>query len=58
MAKQTVQGMMLEDIKDIKKKLDIIIPVLEGLKVKSALAGGIAGVVGTALVTAILSAWK
>lgn len=58
MAKQTVQGLILERLNKIEEQLDVIIPVLEGLKVKSAIMGGIAGIVGTALVTTIITAFK
>lgn len=58
MAKATVQGMMLEQIKNINDKLDKLIPEVEGLKVKAAIAGGVSGIVGTAIVTAILTAFK
>lgn len=58
MAKQTVQGLILERITKVEDKLDNIIPVLAGLKVKAAIAGGMAGLVGTGIIAAIVSAWK
>lgn len=58
MAKATVQGIMLEQIKIINAKLDTLIPEVEGLKVKAAVAGGMAGIVGTGVVTMILAAFK
>lgn len=58
MARQTVQGMILEEIRDIRAKMDKLIPEVEGLKVKAAVAGGIAGIVGTGVVTMVLSAFK
>ena len=56
MAKQTVQGLMLERMSKIEDKLDLILPALEGLKVKAAIAGGVAGLIGTGLVSMII-AW-
>lgn len=58
MSKITVQQIMLEDIRAINKKLDSLIPVVEGLKVKAAVAGGLAGLVGTGLVTMLLTYFK
>lgn len=55
MPKQTVQGLMLSRLDRIENKLDILIPVIEGLKVKAAIAGGVAGIVGTGVVSMILS---
>ncbi len=49
---------MYDQIKDINAKLDVLIPEVAGLKVKAAIAGGIAGLVGTGLVTMVLSAFK
>lgn len=62
--RMTVQGMLFDGMEKLDTKMDrleakvdakfeIIMPVLEGLKVKTAIAGGIAGVVGTAIVTAV-----
>lgn len=58
MAKQTVQGLILEKVSKLEDKMDALIPVVEGLKVKAAIAGGMAGIVGTGIVTAILAAFK
>lgn len=58
MAKQTVQGLILERLTKIEDKVDNIIPAVEGLKVKAAIIGGIAGLVGTGVVTAVLTAFK
>lgn len=58
MAKLTVQQMILDEVRDVKVKVDKLIPVVEGLKVKAAIAGGVAGLIGTGLVTMLLSAFK
>ncbi len=58
MAKQTVQGLILEKINRMEDKLDKLIPVVEGLKVKAAIAGGVAGLLGTGAVSMILAAFK
>lgn len=58
MAKQTVQGLILERLSKIENKIDTMVPVLESLKVKAAIAGGVAGLVGTGIITAVLSAFK
>lgn len=62
MAKQTVQGLILERLDRLEKKMDdkfdYIVPVLEGLKVKAAIAGGVAGIVGTGIVSMLLAAFK
>jgi len=58
MAKQTVQGLILSRLDKIEEKFDVIIPVLEGLKVKAAIAGGFAGIVATGIVTVIITAFK
>ena len=58
MAKATVQSLMLKQLDDIEAKLDALIPEVAGLKVKAALAGGIAGMVGTGVVAILLSAFK
>lgn len=57
MAKQTVQGMILDKLDKLETKIDTMIPVVEGLKVKAAIAGGIAGLVGTGIVSILLSIW-
>ncbi len=53
MARQTVQGLMLRRLDLIETKLDALMPAItgltttvDGLKLKAALAGGIAGMVG------------
>ncbi len=58
MAKQTVQGMMIEQLNRLESKMDKLIPVVEGLKVKAAIAGGISGIVGTAVATALVGLWR
>lgn len=59
MAKQTVQGIILQRLDNIERLLlENIVPTLAGLKVKAAIAGGIAGIVGTALVSLLFSIWK
>ena len=58
MAKVTVQSLVIDRLDKIETKLDAIIPVLEGLKVKAAIAGGMAGVVGTGIVSMILTYFK
>lgn len=57
MAKQTVQGMILDKLDKLETKIDTMIPVVEGLKVKAAIAGGIAGLVGTGIVSILLNIW-
>lgn len=47
-----------EALKTISVSITEMKQDISGLKVKAALVGGIAGVVGTALVTAVLSAFK
>lgn len=58
MAKMTVQGMILNKLDKMEAKLDYLVPVVEGLKVKAAIAGGVAGLVGTGLVSLILTYFK
>lgn len=58
MAKQTVQGLILERLTKIEEKLDNLVPTVEGLKVKAAIVGGIAGLVGTGIVSAFVSMLK
>lgn len=55
MARRTVQDLLIDKIDSIEHKLDLLIPVVEGLKVKAAIAGGMAGIVATGLVTAALA---
>lgn len=45
-------------VKDMAKEMHEMRNDISALKVKSAIAGGIAGIVGTGLVTAILTAFK
>lgn len=47
-----------EMLENVVKKLDAISLDVRGLKVKAALAGGVAGIVGTAIVTFAVSLWK
>lgn len=58
MNKHTVQSIILDKLDKLENKIDILIPVVEGLKVKAAIAGGMAGIVGTAVVSMILTAMK
>lgn len=58
MARMTVQGMILDKLNGLEKKIDVLIPVVEGLKVKAAIAGGLAGLVGTGLITMVLTYFK
>ena len=58
MAKQTVQGLILDKLNKLEDKMDRLIPVVEGLKVKAAIAGGFAGIVATGLVTMALAMFK
>lgn len=58
MAKATVQGLMLERLTNIENQLKDIVPVLEGLKVKAAIAGGAAGIVGTGIAGLVFSLFK
>ena len=52
----------LQDSKDFRKEVRIILSDLRNdvsnLKVKAAIVGGTAGLVGTGIVTAIISAFK
>ena len=58
MAKITVQDLLVSKIDNIEKKIDKLIPVVEGLKVKAAIAGGFAGLVGTGVVSTLLAFFK
>lgn len=58
MTKLTVQQIMYDKMEVIDKKLDKLIPVVEGLKVKAAIAGGMAGIVGTGILSLIVSYMK
>lgn len=58
MAKQTVQGLILEKINRMEDKIDRLIPVVEGLRVKAAIVGGISGLIGTGIVSAVASMIK
>jgi len=44
--------------KTVSEALTKLSEDVSGLKVKAAIAGGAAGIVGTGLMTAVLSAWK
>lgn len=52
----------LQDNKDFRKEVRDVLTNLRtdigGLKVKAAMAGGIAGIVGTGAVTVLVSLWK
>lgn len=59
--KQLILSKMAEDEKRWDRMFDIVSGIktdVSGLKAKAAIAGGIAGVVGTAVVTAAVSLWK
>jgi len=58
MAKQTVQGLILDKLDKMENKLDALIPVVEGLKVKAAIAGGMAGLVGTGIISVLIHLLK
>lgn len=59
MARATIQNLMLQRLDKIEDLLSKdVIPSLAGLKVKAAIAGGIAGIVGTSLMTLVVSAIK
>ena len=59
MSKATVQSLMLKRLDTIESLLlNEIVPTLAGLKVKAAIAGGMAGMVGTGLVSLVVSLWK
>lgn len=58
MAKVTVDQLLVDRLNSIEAKLDRLIPIVEGLKVKAAIAGGIAGLVGTGLVSLLISSYK
>ncbi len=61
MAKQTVQGMVIEQLNRLEEKVDKMIPMVEELKVKTAIVGavtgGVASIIGTGIMTAIISFW-
>lgn len=58
MAKQTVQGMVIDRLISIEKKMDSMAVTVEGLRVKAAIAGGIAGIVGTSLMSLVVHIMK
>lgn len=58
MAKQTVQGLMLDLVKEVRDDIKSLQKDVAGLKVKAAIAGGVAGLVGTGIVTMLLAAFK
>ena len=58
MSKQTVQGMILERQDRFEAKLDVLIEAVAGLKVKAAIAGGLAGLVGTGIVSVLIAFFK
>ena len=58
MAKQTVQGLMLELLNEVRKDVKSLKDDVEGLKVKAAIAGGMAGLVGTGIVSAVIAWFK
>ena len=57
MAKQTVQGLILEKVSKLEDKMDQMIPVVEGLKVKASIAGFFAGVLATIISTVVSNFW-
>lgn len=58
MTTSKVQELMLQRLDKIEGKLDILLPEIATLKVKAAIAGGMAGMVGTGLLTFLVSLWK
>jgi hypothetical protein len=59
--KRLILSKMDEDEKRWTKMFEIVSGIksdVSGLKAKAAIAGGIAGVVGTAVVTAVVELWK
>ncbi len=58
MAKQTVQGLMLDLLNEVRNDIKGLKDDVAGLKVKAAIAGGVAGLVGTGIVTAVLTYFK
>jgi len=58
MGKQTVQGMILERQDRFEAKLDVLIDAVAGLKVKAAIAGGMAGLFGTGIVSVLIAYFK
>lgn len=58
MAKLTVQGMIVSKLDSLEAKLDKLIPVVEGLKIKAAIAGGFAGLVGMGVVSMLVAFFK
>lgn len=57
MARETVQSLMLKRLDGIEAKLDIIMPKITALEVRASIYGGVSGIVGAALVGAIVKAW-
>jgi hypothetical protein len=58
MSKQTVQGLMLELLNEVRKDVKSLKDDVSGLKVKAAIAGGMAGLVGTGVVSVLLAYFK
>lgn len=59
--KRLILNKMEEDEKKWDRMFDIVTGIkadVSGLKAKAAVAGGIAGIVGTAIVTAVVSLWR
>jgi hypothetical protein len=54
----SVQKLMLDRLNNIETKLDQLMPEIAALKVKAAIAGGMAGLVGTGLLSFITTLWK
>lgn len=57
MAKQTVQGMMLDEIRMLREQMTQIILAVESLKVKASIMGFIAGVVAAIISSVVSSFW-
>lgn len=53
MAKQTVQGLILDRIDRLEEKMDRMIPLLEGLKIKVYVISAIISAIGTAIMSAV-----
>ncbi len=57
--------LFLHEIDENSKRFDRVFDTLQalkedvgGLKVKAAIAGGVAGLIGTGIVSAVISIWK
>lgn len=54
-SKTTVQGMVIDRLISMEKKMDNMMVAVENLRVKAAIAGGMAGLVGTGLMSLVIN---